>query len=122
MNPIRKIITALAVILSVVLLSTVSTAPAHAGYSDSFMWHQSPDEGFDDPITVYCENGLVVHLAEGEYSKYNRCGAVAFISVLAGRRVKCDNHAAGVGTRYYYPGVHKVENQYLELRCVHQLT
>lgn len=111
-----------ALMVAVGLTVAVSPSPAFAGFNDSFVWHQSPDEGFDDPITVYCESGQVRHLVENQYSKYtDGCGAVSHISVLAGRKVVCDDKAAGLNRRTYGPGVHYVGDKYLELRCVHQL-
>lgn len=122
----------MALALVAVLMAALALAPSASAsvadpvmkkkdWNSSYVWHQSPDEGFNAAITVYCENGQVSHLAENQYSKYV-CGGVTHISVLSGRKVVCDDKAAGLNRRTYYPGVHYIGHKYLDLRCVHQLT
>lgn len=76
------------------------------------------DDGFDDPWSMYCYNGLVFHLYEGQWSK-NQCADVTHISVLAGRQVVCWDRTGD--RRVYPPGVHYISGGTTYLRCVHQL-
>lgn len=77
------------------------------------------DEGFDDPWSMYCYNGGVFHLYEGQWSK-NQCADVTHISVLAGRQVVCWDRTGD--RRVFPPGVHYISGGSTYLRCVHQLT
>lgn len=76
------------------------------------------DDGFDDPWSVYCYDGRVFSLYEGQWSK-NQCPDVYQISVLSGRQVVCWDRTGD--RRVYGPGVHYIAGATTYLRCVHQL-
>jgi len=99
--------------------SNATVAERKKGYPGGTMLHMDPDEGFDDPWSIYCDNGNVFRLAEGQYSKFAYCADVNHFSVLADNALLCDDGGIGANRRYYYGGVHAIGN-YADKRCWHQ--
>lgn len=119
---LKKISAALLLVIALLVPSSTitTTAEAAAPYPGNTFTHHSPDQGYNAPFRLYCHNGAVINLYEGEWSK-TKCGSVSHVSLYAGQKMLCYEQNGNV--RWFYPGVTLVHEGAFskDYRCTMQL-
>lgn len=111
----------LAVLALAVAAIMSAQSPASAGWPGGEVTHQSDDSGYNPPIYVQCNDGRVLSLGLGGYSKgtYHHCQDADAIYVGSGQEVRCSAYGIYWIT-FDATGWHGVDNDH-RLYCYMQL-
>lgn len=91
MKKIRPILAAIILAIAMIVPVALTSSPAHA--ADRWIYHHSPDEGYDPPIKMRCGNHSIFYVYEGESSQTSgpacATGPGVAVWVRGGEQIVC---------------------------------